>query len=448
MKNPTTAALIFLFTTIALVLNAVTAPAQSQEITIKRSVDLRNGPGSYYDLVFRVNRGATVRQLGKQEGWLQVYFQGQEGWMPDHPVYYGVGTEYGSGDEPADALESTRDRMKRMFGEFATSPDTGAASDLYATPAQVAAAVKGFARKYETRRGMTNVDFSRSFDHRINIREYRRFRKDRIRDYQWSVAKERFPIDTDTIPPYTPDIEKLGWAIASSIAADGLYEDYELQKYLNYVSLVVTESSHRYELPVQLHILDTEDVVGYGTPNGIIFVSKGALRLMETEAEFAFFVGHELAHVVLQHGVQETEDRAVKIDSDDAFGELDRELDYGERPNDEFVQVSGDLSAMADQVYEYMISDRLEAYEHEADLWGMAYAYRAGYNPRAAVNLLNRFRQNEGNFETRIGELKWMGTDIDDRIGRCHNHLTRMTRYPQLNDDNRSEFQQMKSRLN
>ncbi|MDX1619052.1 MAG: hypothetical protein R3224_09720, partial [Balneolaceae bacterium] len=280
-----------LFLAASLTLAIGTTYAQNQQLNIQRSVDLREGPGSYYDLVLRLNRGVTVEQLGRQEGWRQVNFREYEGWMPDHPVYFGGSDRDGGEVLSSDSAESTVDRMNRMFQEFAASPDTGAAGSPYATPAQVAAAVKGFARKYEKRRGLTEVDFSRSFDHRINIREYRRFRKDRIRDYQWSVAKERYPIETDTIPPYTPEIEKMGWAIASVIASEGLYEDYELQKYLNYVSLVVTESSHRYELPVQLHILDTEDVVGYGSPNGIIFVSKGALRLMESEAEFAFFVG-------------------------------------------------------------------------------------------------------------------------------------------------------------
>lgn len=445
MKTLKSAVVLSLFIAIGLTQTTFALQDQNQDISIKRSVDLRNGPGSYFDLVLRLNPGATVLQLGKEEGWMQVNFKEYDGWMPDHPVYYGNAGQENKTDSAA--AESTKNRMNEMFEEFATANDTGSESSPYATPAQVAAAVKGFARKYETRRGSTNVDFSRSFDNRINIREYRRFRKDRIRDYQWSVAKERFPIEPDTIPPYTPEIEKMGWGIASVIAADGLYENYELQKYLNYVTLVVTESSHRYELPVQLHILDTEDVVGYGTPNGIIFVSKGALRLMETEAEFAFFVGHELAHVVLQHGVQETKDRKVKISSEEAFGELDEELNYDERQDDKYVQVSQNLTAWADQVYEYIISDKLEAYEHQADFWGMVYAYRAGYNPHAAVDLLNRFKQDVGNFETQIGELKWMGTDIDDRLERCRNTLGLMTQYPQLNDDNRREFQEMKTRL-
>lgn len=420
-----------------------TAPlvlAQDGDLAIKRSVDLRNGPGSYYELILRLNRGTIVKKQGMEEGWLQVSFEKYDGWMPDHPIYFGTEQPV---SHPEDSSFAVKDRMNQLFNQFAASGDSGSFDSPYATPAQVAAAVKGFARKYEIRRGATKVDFSRSFEKRINIREYRRFRKSRIRDYQWSVAKERFPIQTDTIPAMTPAVEKMGWAIAGVIAGNGLVGNYELQEYLNYVALVVVESSHRYELPVQVHILDTNDVVGYGAPNGIIFVSRGALNLMETEAEFAFFVGHELAHVTLQHGVQETRDRKVKISAEKAFGELEEDMEYGERQDDKYVQVSQDLTAWTDQVYEYIISDKLEAYEHEADFWGMIYAYRAGYNPQAGLDLLKRFKQDVGDFETQIGELKWQGTDIDDRISRCQNTRAMLTAYPQLNDDFREEFQEV-----
>lgn len=287
------------------------------------------------------------------------------------------------------------------------------------------------------------MDFSRSFDHRINAREYRRFRKSRISDYQWNIARGRFPIVSDTIPDFTPEIEQMGWAIADIIAEDGLVENYSLQKYLNYVALVLAENSHRYEIPVQVHILDTDDVVGYAIPNGIIFVSKGALMLMETEAEVAFFLAHELAHITLQHGLKETRQRKVKIDSDRIFNELEEGLDYDEQADDKYVKISRELTQWTDQVYEYIIKDKLEAYKHEADFWGMVYMYRAGYNSQAANDLLQRFKSDAGDFISQIGELKWQGTALSERISHCRNTLGMMTAYPQLNDDFRTEYKNM-----
>lgn len=409
---------------------------------IKRSVDLRTGPGSYYELLLRLKQGAVVKKLMDEEGWLQVVIDEYDGWMPDHPAYYGTNLE---GEVSADSAD-VKSRMMSMFDEM--SGDTNSGGAPYVSAAQVAAAVKGFARRYKTRRGgETRVDFSRSFDNRINAREYRRFRKDRVSDYHWDVLKDRFPVSNDTIPELSPATEQMGWAIAGVIAENGLVENYELQKYLNYVALVVTESSHRYEIPVQVHILDTNDVVGYSTPNGIIFVSRGALSLMENEAEFAFFVGHELAHVVMQHGVQEIRGRRVRINSDKTFGELEKELNYDERSDDKYVQISRELTEWTDQVYEYIVSDKLESYEHQADYWGMVYAYRAGYNPGAAIDFLNRFKKNVGDFETQIGELKWQGTDVDDRLKRCANTWMGLYTIPDQDMEHRQEFQQMKKGL-
>jgi hypothetical protein len=67
-----------------------------------------------------------------------------------------------------------RERMRRAFGEL--SPEEEEPDVVYATPVQVAAAVKGFSRRYKARRGGdARVDFSEEFDNRINAVEYRRF---------------------------------------------------------------------------------------------------------------------------------------------------------------------------------------------------------------------------------------------------------------------------------
>lgn len=401
---------IFSIFLMVLLLSGITAPlnAQEQTLRLESNVDVREGPGSYFDLILRLNRGADILKKDEQPGWIQIGFQDYNGWIPDQPHYFQKQAE-----EDAPEEGSIHDRMSSIYAEmFGEEEDT---TSVYATPTQVAAAIRGFSRQYRTRRGDdTRVDFSRSFDNRVNIREYNQFKRSRFSSWDRFVAQSRFPISTDTIPEYTPDVEAMGWGIAERLADQGLHEDYELQKYVQYVGLLVSESSHRYEIPIQVHILDVDEVVGYSTPNGIIFVSKGALKIMESEAELAFFIGHELAHVVLQHGVQETTSREIHIRRDTAFEQLRQEL--GDQPRDRYSSVAEELTEWADQVYEYLVSDRLEAYEFEADFWGLAYAFRAGYDPYAAVDLLNRIYNTDGEFETQIGSLEWEGTSLRNRV--------------------------------
>ena len=413
--------------------------AQESERTIQTSVDLREGPGAYFELLLRLNRGANVVQIDEEPGWLQVDFDEQTGWIPDQPHYF---------EEPEqdEEEEDARARMSRMYNEMMGEEDEDDSS-IYATPTEVAAAIRGFSRQYRASRGDgTDVDFSRSFEDRIDISDYNSFRRSRISGWSWFIAHNRFPLSALDIevPEFTPEIETMGWGIASALAEKGLYENYEVQEYLQYVGLMVAESSHRYEIPVQIHILDVDEVVGYSAPNGIIFISKGALQFMESEAELAFFIGHELAHIVMQHGVQETTEREVHIRRDDAFSQLRQELDYDNR-DDNYARVATELSEWADQVYEYLVSERLNEYEYEADLLGVAYAFRAGYDPSAAVDLLNRLEREQGGFATQIGTLEWEGTELEYRIENINEIIGHLNTSRHDSQQFESEYQNIKN---
>ncbi|HKJ66893.1 MAG TPA: M48 family metallopeptidase, partial [bacterium] len=140
-------------------------------------------------------------------------------------------------------------------------------------------------------------------------------------------------------------------------------------------------------------ILDTEKVNAYSCPGGIVFVSKGALQRMDNEAELACFLGHEIAHVALRHGMQELEKRRPMVTADHAFMELSNEIDMSEEQK----QLDEELESMALDIYETIFEGRLKAYEDEADIYGMTYAARAGYRPVALANYLTKL--------TRGGDL-------------------------------------------
>jgi beta-barrel assembly-enhancing protease len=92
---------------------------------------------------------------------------------------------------------------------------------------------------------------------------------------------------------------------ARIIARFGLYDNSELMKYVNLVGNVLAMNSGRPELEFHFAILNTDEINGYSTPGGYIFVTRGALARMQDESELAGVLAHEIGHVVEKHVVKE-----------------------------------------------------------------------------------------------------------------------------------------------
>lgn len=78
-----------------------------------------------------------------------------------------------------------------------------------------------------------------------------------------------------------------------------------LLKYVNLVGLVLARNSGRPELNFHFMVLDTDEINAYAAPGGYVFVTRGALRLMNNESELAGVLAHEIGHVAEMHVVKE-----------------------------------------------------------------------------------------------------------------------------------------------
>lgn len=395
---------------------------------------MRNGPGSYYKLILRLNSGVKVSKLEQQQQWLKVKTKSKTGWIPERSAYL-EGQEQETSPDHDEVMPNAEDAFDELAG--AEGDTTG---DPYASPAQVAAAVKGFAKDFTaTKTQSPTTNLLQDFNNFVNPQEYRAFRSKRLQNWTWDKAQDRFPLETKEAATLNPLREKVGWGIANVIAQKGLVQNRELQQYLTYIALVLAENSHRYETPVQVYILDTEEISGYAAPNGAIFVSRGVLNIMKSETEFAFFVAHELVHIALNHGMKETRRRESKIRAEQQFGELNRQL---EDRKTKYKNTEEELTRLANQMYEYTVRDRLKEYEYEADYWGVAYTYRAGYHPQGGLNLLRRIYEKQGDFGDRIGLAKWQGTSLRKRIIKIDNQIDELNIPQNFGRNYRSTFQQ------
>lgn len=165
--------------------------------------------------------------------------------------------------------------------------------------------------------------------------------------------------------------------------------DQELVAYVQEVGQRVAAESPR-ELPYEFAVLNSSVPNAWALPGGKISINRGLLTEMESEAELAAVLGHEVAHAAARHSAQQqsrsTLVQGAVIIGGVAVGVATEREDYA------MVAVLGGMLGAQ------LISQRYSRNaEREADYWGTRWMHAAGYNPEGAVSLQRSFvRLSEG----------------------------------------------------
>ncbi|MGE0815977.1 MAG: M48 family metalloprotease [Vicinamibacterales bacterium] len=99
---------------------------------------------------------------------------------------------------------------------------------------------------------------------------------------------------------------EMGRAAADDVRRTiGLVDDARLQRYMRDVGLALARDSERPTLPWSFAVVDDPTPNAFALPGGFIFVTRGMVNLMESEAELASVLGHEVGHVTARHSVSQ-----------------------------------------------------------------------------------------------------------------------------------------------
>lgn len=109
----------------------------------------------------------------------------------------------------------------------------------------------------------------------------------------------------------TPEQEYyLGRAVAATVLSKyNLWQNETAIDYLNRLGQTLALFSETPETYGGFHFgfLDSDEINAFAAPGGLILISRGLVRICETEAELAAVIAHEIAHVEKKHGL-----RAIK----------------------------------------------------------------------------------------------------------------------------------------
>jgi beta-barrel assembly-enhancing protease len=194
--------------------------------------------------------------------------------------------------------------------------------------------------------------------------------------------------------PIGPEKEReIGFGIAATVAGRyRLVDDPELSRYVNMVGQAVAQQSIR-GAEVQFHfgVLDTDDVNAFAAPGGFILVTRGALGLMDSEADLAGVLAHEVAHVDQKHVLDEIR-RSSVMETAREETDLDGAL------LDKVSEMGGSL----------LFTGLSREDEMEADSLGVLYMAATGYQVAGLIRFLERLVEAEGHEDSGLRE--WTAT--------------------------------------
>ena len=95
--------------------------------------------------------------------------------------------------------------------------------------------------------------------------------------------------------------------------------DARMQRYVNNVGRWIASQSERPDLPWQFGVLDAPQLNAFAVPGGTIFITRGLLERMRSEAELAGVLGHEIVHVVKKHHLKAIQKGATTALAGDAL---------------------------------------------------------------------------------------------------------------------------------
>lgn len=153
----------------------------------------------------------------------------------------------------------------------------------------------------------------------------------------------------------------------------------EVTRYVQSVGDRIAKVSDR-KLPYEFHVLNDSSPNAWALPGGKISINRGLLVELGSEAELAAVLAHEVIHAAARHTAQSMERGLFLQGALVAAGVALSDSDYR------------DVGMMGANIGAQLANKKYSRDdETEADLYGIRYMIRAGYDPVAAVQLQETF---------------------------------------------------------
>lgn len=164
----------------------------------------------------------------------------------------------------------------------------------------------------------------------------------------------------------------------------------KLQAYVNDLGQKLAKQSQRANLQWTFTVLDSPEINAFALPGGYVYVTRGIMAYMESEADLAGVIGHEIGHVTARHGAQRAtrqQNAGIGVFAANVLGLL---LEVGGVGGASNVLGGVAQSAAAGYVAKYGREQELQA-----DGLGAEYLSRVQFDPRNMIDVINVLKNQE-----------------------------------------------------
>jgi predicted Zn-dependent protease len=228
----------------------------------------------------------------------------------------------------------------------------------------------------------------------------------------------------------------------------GVLKNPRVQAYVNGIGQQLARQSQRANLQWTFTVLDSPEINAFALPGGYVYITRGIMVYLDSEADLAGVIGHEIGHVTARHGAQ----RATR-QQDAGLGVLAASI-LGAVLESQGVGGAGRMASdLSQTVAAGYISRYGREQELQADALGAEYLSRVRFDPRNMIDVINVLK-NQERFAADLARSQgrpvpaqnsWLSShpSNDQRLSSITQLAAQYKTTAPYNDEGRTRYQQI-----